>query len=214
MTRPARFATESYGPNSGAWTKMFGQPWDERMRLTDAIDKQEGQIKDALHSFSDLNSYFQNADTNAKWSLTESGAFAAFALYGVGVGLTENAVKTAPGLLGESGSIPTAVWTSSGRVAGIGTEAFSETLQNANAARDIGAIGVGAQAVAPDIARDVSGENGGDAVKRVADPAGSLAELDIKTGNDLSQQTYDTIKGMQHSLKSNLDLYQKLYGHR
>jgi hypothetical protein len=177
------------------------------VNLGSTIAKQEREIHDAINSYSDLNSYFKNADTDANWSLTESGTFAAGALATLSVGLIENAAKTAPALLGESGSIPTAVWTNSGQVAGIGTPAFSETMQAASTARDIGALSEAAQSVTPDVARDVAGETGGDAVKRIVDPAGRLAEVNIEAGDDLSQQNYDTIKSMQQALKRNLDLY-------
>ncbi len=173
---------------------------------------QKREIRAAIQGFSDLNSFFQNANNDAWYSIGESTGFAAGAFVSLGVGLTENAAETAPALLrAGSGEIPTAVWTATGRVAAIGTAEFSQTLQAAAAARNVGVIVAGAQSVAPDIARDVSGETG-DSVKRIVDPAGRLAELNIETGDELSQHLSETIKVMQTSLRASMDRYQKLYG--
>jgi len=181
--------------------------------LASLIASQQRALHSALRDYSDLNQYFKNANSNAWWSLGESFGFAAGALVSVGAGLTENAAKAAPGFLGggvRSGvtSIPTAVWTSSGRVAGIGTRAFTQTVQAATVGRNTGAILEGIQSVAPDVARGISGE-AGNAVQRIVDPAGRLAEVDIESGDALSAQLYQTIKEMQRSLRSSMDNYQK-----
>lgn len=173
-------------------------------KLKSEIDQLIYAIRTAIASFSDLNPNFSNAYNNAWLSLGESAGFGVYGLVGVIDTLGANAVRNAPGLIGGSGgyvpSVPTGIWMESGRIATIGTAAFTETAQAATNARNIGALVVGAKeagsAIAHDQASDLS-----NTVGRVLDPAGNLAKTQIATGDALSQQTASTIKQMQTTLR-------------
>ena len=166
------------------------------------IMRQRKTILNAINGFNNINQSFANAKSSANASLISSGGFALATVASLARGLFVNAAKTAPVFIGAGkGFAPTGVFTTSGKVAAVGTPAFRQMVQAANSSRNVGATLVGAQTVGPDIIISVSA-NSGNTAQRILDPFTNLAILQIATGNTQSQQLFNTIKILQSRFQS------------
>jgi hypothetical protein len=102
--------------------------------------------------------------------------------------------------------LPTALVTSSGRVAGIGTSGFSDALTASTSARTAGALLIGTKeagaALGEYAASDLSKR-----AQRILDPFGRLSDVQIEVGLSVSADNYDSIGFLQQQLRGLIDMY-------
>ncbi|WCJ60937.1 hypothetical protein NXS98_07410 [Fontisphaera persica] len=183
--------------------------WTDCAALKVAIARMSDSIHNALHSMSDINQMFDSAQTSAKISLGISVAFAAQSVTGLGKALTANASKTAPIFTSATrGTIPVGVFTPSGKVAVAGSFEFNYAMYAANAARNTGAAAIGAKDIGSTLALE-GAQDASNTVERILDPYGRLADEQNDLGASMSAQTYETIKGLQGTLRGMVDEYQR-----
>jgi RHS repeat-associated protein len=162
-----------------------------------------------LQSMSDINQMFESAKTSADASLAISFVFAVRSIVGLADDLAVNATKTAPVFTSAArGTIPAGVFTSSGRIALAGSDAFGSTMASSASARNVGALLIGAKEAGSEIGQDAPTRVSTTA-QRILDPYGRLADVQNETGAEMSAATYETLKGVQDRLRDLKNQYNK-----
>ena len=175
--------------------------------LASAIARSKDRIRGAIQSMSDADGLFTAANNSAATSIGISFTSGGFAVGGVIKSLIQNAVRVAPALLSTSrGMLPTAVVTSSGRLAGIGTSGFSDALATSASARNAGALLIGAKEAGAALGENAA-SNLSTTAQRVLDPFGRLSDVQREAGLDMSAGTYETVAFLQQQLRGLIGTY-------
>ena len=156
---------------------------------------------------SSINGMFDSANTMNNVAAGGNAANLVFSVYFLGGELAENAEANAATIFKENGK--DYVVTATGLIRGRGTSAFYYTLNRAADARQTGALVIGGIDAAREFgfqALDNAGEVWSPLLS--SNPAQGVANAENEMGAQMSENTYETIKGLQDILRNLMDEYQ------